>query len=139
MICIDANIWIYYFDSTLPEHDPVAERMDALGTDVSLFVTSVLQMEVVHYLANQQSHSEQLIDQFLTLNDVTTVPLTTEDVRQAGEILHQHANSAIGGRDASVLAAMDRCGVDTLWTHDKAFQTVASESEFTVVDPIEEN
>jgi len=139
MICIDANVWVYYFDATLPEHTAVAERMDALDSDVSLFVTSVLQMEVVHYLANQQSESEQLVDQFLALDDVTAVPLTTADVRQAGAILHEYANSGIGGRDASVLAAMDRCGIDTLWTHDKAFQTVARESGIAVVDPVEEN
>jgi predicted nucleic acid-binding protein len=138
MVCIDANVWIYYFDATLPEHEPVADRLDTLEAD-TLFVTSVLQMEVVHYLANQQSESEHLVSQFLDLNDVTTVPLTTADVRRAGDILHEYANSGIGGRDASVLAAMDRCGVDTLWTHDAAFRTVAAELGVRVVDPVEEN
>ncbi|ESS07741.1 MAG: putative nucleic acid-binding protein, contains PIN domain protein [uncultured archaeon A07HN63] len=138
MVCIDANVWIYYFDATLPEHEPVADRLDALEAD-TLFVTSVLQMEVVHYLANQQSESEHLVSQFLDLNDVTAVPLTTADVRRAGDILHEYANSGIGGRDASVLAAMDRCGVDTLWTHDAAFRTVATEFGMRVVDPVEEN
>lgn len=138
MVCVDANIWVYYFDATLSEHEHVGPAVDELLESEPVFVTTVLQMEVIHYLSNQVADSNALCTQFLNAAAVTVTALTPADVSRASEILHTYANTSIGGRDASVLAAMERCGVDTLWTHDDAFETVASQLGITVVDPVVE-
>jgi predicted nucleic acid-binding protein len=139
MYCLDANIWIYYLDETLSEHDAVSEPVSDILTDEPLFTTTVLQMEVVHYLQNQLADSQHAIDQFLHLEDVTTVELTQNDVAAAAEILRDHPDTGIGGRDATVVAAMDRNGLTELWTHDGGLKRLEGSLDWlTVVDPVEE-
>jgi len=139
MACVDANVWVYYFDATLPEHEVVAPAVDDLIGSEPVFLTTVLQMEVLHYLTNQVADSEPVADGFLRSAETTVADLTRADVERASEILHERPNAGIGGRDASVLAAMERCGVNTLWTHDEAFNTVASALGVTVIDPVHES
>ncbi|MFD1647686.1 type II toxin-antitoxin system VapC family toxin [Haloarchaeobius litoreus] len=140
MYCLDANIWIYYLDETLSEHDAVSDSVSGILAEEPLFSTTVLQMEVVHYLQHQLADSQQAIDQFLHLEDVTTAELTQNDVSAAAETLHSHPDTGIGGRDATVVAAMDRNGVTELWTHDGGLKRLeASLDWLTVVDPVEES
>jgi predicted nucleic acid-binding protein len=140
MYCLDANIWIYYLDETLPEHDAVRDSVSEILADEPLFTTTVLQMEVVHYLQNQLVDSQHAIDQFLHLEDVTTADLTQNDVSTAAEMLQSHPNTGIGGRDATVVAAMDRNDVTELWTHDEGLKRLdASLDWLSVFDPVEES
>lgn len=140
MYCLDANIWIYYLDETLPEHESVSGPVSEVLSEEPLFITTVLQMEVVHYLQNQLADSQQAIDQFLHLEDVTTAELTQNDVSAAAELLRQYSDTGIGGRDATVIAAMDRNDVTKLWTHDGGPKRLESSLDWlTVVDPVEES
>lgn len=138
MYCLDANIWVYYLDADLPEHVDVAPQVNALLTSEPLFTTTVLQMEVVHYLANTLAESGGVVDEFLTLPDTTVADMTTADVEAAADLLHEYPNTGIGGRDATVLAAMERYEIERLWTHDGAFGEVATEVGLAVHDPTED-
>lgn len=138
MYCFDANIWVYYFDTDLPEHTAVVEHVrDALRTQ-PLFTTTVLQMEVIHYLHTQHADGSSVIEQFLGLEDVTAGELLTEDVETAVEMLEAYPNISLGGRDATIIAAMKRRNVSRLWTHDAALLDLGEHLDWLqAVDPVE--
>lgn len=136
-VCLDANVWVYFLDADLPEHDAVAPQVDAVLATEPLFTTAVLQMEVVHYVANNLTDSADTVEEFLSLPETVVADLTTEDVRRGSALLEERPNAGIGGRDASVLAAMDRYDIDRLWTHDHALAAVADDIGHAVHDPVE--
>ena len=120
MYCLDANVWIYFLDAELDEHTVVRESVAEILEHEPLFTTTVLQMEVVHYLTNQLADSEGPVETFLSIEDTTVAELRPEDVERAATLLSDHPESGIGGRDATVLATMERHDVTRLWTHDEA-------------------
>lgn len=137
MHCLDANVWIYYLDAGLQEHERVRDLVSDVLESEPLFTTTVLRMEVIHYLANQLADSESVVDRFLDVGGTTVAALTDEDARRAAALLHEYSNEGIGGRDASVLVALDRYEVDRLWTHDEALKRVARQrSTLSVFDPV---
>lgn len=94
-------------------------------------------MEVVHYLQRQLADSQPEIDRFLDLEATTVATLTRDDVSNAAALLRNHSNTGIGGRDATVVAAMDRHDVSTLWTHDSGLEGLGEHLEWlTVVNPV---
>lgn len=138
MICLDANVWIYFLDKDLAEHDAVRPDVEGVLAGETVFTTTVLQMEVVHYLSNQLAESEPVIDRFLALEDVTTAQLTEADVGAASDLLADHEHTGIGGRDATVVTAMERYDVSRLWTHDDGLDRLGDELDWlTVTDPVE--
>jgi len=140
MYCLDANIWVYYLDADLQEHQFVRSEVADLLRSEALFTTTVIQMEVIHYLSNQVANSESTVDRFLNLEGTAVAPLTTDDVRRANEILNAHQNTGLGGRDATILAAAERRDVTELWTHDTDMKRVADDSlDIGVHDPVEES
>lgn len=63
---------------------------------------------------------------------------TRSDVVTATELLEDHANTGIGGRDATVIAAMRRHDITELWTHDTGLKRLHDRLDWlTVVDPVE--
>lgn len=139
MHCLDANVWIYYLDADLAEHDDVTDRIDDLVRSQPLFVTTVLQMEVLHYATNQMDDSRTLLDTFFSGEDVTVADLTSADVERAAELLATHEHAGIGGRDATVLAAMERHDVSRLWTHDDGLKRMDERLDWLdVTDPVTE-
>lgn len=140
MYCLDANLWISYLDADLEEHDEVESAVrDALEGE-ALFTTTVLQMEVVHYVVNNLAESESILADFLSMQGVTVADLRPGDVERAVSILEEHPNAGLGGRDASVLAAIERHPVTELWTHDEAFANVTRDVDgLRVRAPVEES
>jgi len=137
MYCFDANVWIYYFDNSLDEHAAVREPVDDVLQTEPIFTTTVLQMEVVHYLTNQLADSGETIDRFLRLSNVTTAELSERDVAAGADLLETHDQSGIGGRDATVIAAMDRHDITRLWTHDEGLKCLGdSLAWLDVTDPV---
>jgi len=137
MYCFDANVWIYYFDNSLDEHAAVREPVDDVLQTEPIFTTTVLQMEVVHYLTNQLADSGETIDRFLRLSNVTTAELSERDVAARADLLETHDQSGIGGRDATVIAAMDRHDITRLWTHDEGLKCLGdSLAWLDVTDPV---
>jgi len=136
MYCFDANVWIYYFDGRLPEHEPVADTVDPILRERPLFTTTVLQMEVLHYL-HRSLDSQQHADEFLDVDRAAVASLRPEDVQRSNEILENFGDLGIGGRDATVVAAMERNGVSSLLTHDTALLQLGDELEWlSVIDPV---
>lgn len=137
MPCLDANVWIYYFDETLPEHNAVSSAVRPILESDSLFTTTVLQMEVIHYIKTQLQNDSDLIERFLSISDTVVAELPVEDVYRASDLLKEHPETGIGGRDATVLAAMERYEVSELWTHDTGLERAAEQIEWlTVRDPV---
>jgi predicted nucleic acid-binding protein len=139
MYCLDANVWIYFFDADLPEHGAVHDDVAEVLRTKPLFTTTVLQMEVVHYLTNQLADSEHYVDSVLSIEDVSVADLRSVDVKRAAELLATHEQAGLGGRDATVLAAMERHDVSRLWTHDEALKRMEDRlSWLTTTDPVVE-
>lgn len=137
MPCLDANVWIYYFDGTLPEHDAVSSAVRPILESHSLLTTTVVQMEVIHYIKTQLQNDSDLIERFLSVSDTVIAELPVEDVYRASELLKEHPQTGISGRDATVLAAMERYEVSELWTHDTGLERAAEQIEWlTVRDPV---
>ena len=137
MVCLDANVWIYFLDAELDEHTAVEGDVRTVLREEPVFTTTVLQMEVAHYLSNQLAESETAIDRFLALEDVTVADLTGADVAAATELVADHGDTGIGGRDATVVAAMDRYDVTRLWTHDEGLLRLGNALPWLdVVDPV---
>lgn len=138
MYCLDANVWVYYLDANLPEHDAVRSPVTDLLTSKPLFTTTVIQMEVVHYLANQLEESHDAIDRFLNIADTRVAELVREDVTTAAALLQQYHETGIGGRDATIVAAMERNDVSELWTHDSGLKRLGERLDWLeIVDPVE--
>lgn len=137
MCCLDASVWVYFQDAELPEHDPVRGPVADLLRSAPLFTTTVLQMEVVHYLHTRLEDGEEPVEIFLTMADVAVAELTRADVARAADLLADHGDTGIGGRDATVLAAMERHDVTRLWTHDAALGRMADRLDWLDVnDPV---
>ena len=137
MYCLDANVWIYFLDAELEEHTAVHDAVAAVLEHEPLFTTTVLQMEVVHYLTNQLADSEEPVDTFLSIEDTTVAALRPDDVERAGTLLADYPHSGIGGRDATVLATMERHDVSRLWTHDEALLRLGDRLDWLdVTDPV---
>lgn len=138
MHCLDANVWVYYLDAGLPEHDRVSDAVTAVLESEPLLTPAVVQMEVVHYLTNQLSDSEPAVRRFLNLEGQTVASLVPEDVERAAALLHEHPHHGIGGRDAAILAATDRYGATDLWTHDRDLVDAAERlTDLDVTDPVD--
>ena len=103
LIFIDSNIWCYYFDRSATEHDIVSEKLEQ-ALDEGVAINTVVEMEVAEYLA-----------------------------KRSIELLAKFSQTGIGGRDATILAAMEELGIKKLMTHDRAFKRVDS---IEVIDPI---
>ncbi|MGD0405444.1 MAG: hypothetical protein ABSB10_02165 [Candidatus Bathyarchaeia archaeon] len=50
MIFIDSNMWCYYFDKRLPEHEQVRDIMRKTITSEDIVCNTLIILEVAHYL-----------------------------------------------------------------------------------------
>ncbi|WP_268257993.1 type II toxin-antitoxin system VapC family toxin [Halopiger goleimassiliensis] len=129
---------MYYLDRTLEEHDAVARSVRSILEEKPLFTATVFQIEVVHYLHTQLSNPEEPIDRFLAFEGVSVADLTPVDVDRAVTLLEDHPTAGIGGRDATVIAAMRRYDVSRSWTYDGGLKRLGDElSWLEVTDPVE--
>ena len=133
MLAIDSNIWAYSMDSTVPEHRRAARAVDrALEGDV--LVNTVIQIEVAHYLVKRLGAvaGKEAADLFLAF-PLTVDALDPALLRAALRLLARYSDVGIGGRDASLLASMERHGIARILTHDATFRRV---DWVEVVDPV---
>ncbi len=140
MIAVDANVWVYYFDTRLAEHEAVRPWLRNALAERTLFVNTAIQMEVIHYFAKQLEDTEAYTEWFLSLDGLVVTVLEQQDVSRAGELLVSHPHVGIGGRDASFVAAMERREVSDLWTHDTGLKRLGTLVDWlTVTDPVEQS
>lgn len=133
MQAIDSNIWAYALDSTVPEH-PRAARAVGKALEGDILVNTAIQMEVAHYLVKRLGAvaGKEAADDFIAL-PLAVDALDPGLVRDALRLLVRYTDLGIGGRDASLLASMERHGVARILTHDATFRRV---DWVEVVDPI---
>jgi len=132
LIFIDSNIWCYYFDRSALEHDIVSEKLEQ-ALDDGVAINTVVEMEVAHYLIkNLGVQGKKKMDVFLSFH-MQVVDFDQYLAKRSIELLAKFSQTGIGGRDASILAAMEELGIKKLMTHDRAFKRVNS---IEVIDPI---
>lgn len=135
MIAIDSNIWIYYLDPTLPEHEKVKPVLEEVIRSEYILTSTVVWMEVAHYLFKVSSLSRaELSYRLKKLLKLSTMKVTDFDVATlniAIDVIEEKYRHKIGGRDAVMLATMKKNGVDKLMTHDRRFLGLVE-----VIDPV---
>jgi uncharacterized protein len=132
LIFIDSNIWCYYFDRSALEHDIVSEKLEQ-ALDESVAINTVVEMEVAHYLIkNLGVQGKKKMDVFLSFH-MQVVDFDQYLAKRSIELLAKFSQTGIGGRDATILAAMEELGIKKLMTHDRAFKRIDS---IEVIDPI---
>lgn len=140
MIAIDSNVWIYYCDTTTPEHERVRRPVRSALRNRRAFVNAVVPLEVTHYLTKRRKPEgrTRFEDAFLRLQAVVVQSLTERDVVRSRQLLEEYRTTGIGGRDASLVAAMETRNISKLWTHDIGLKRLGDQLDWlTVVDPVE--
>jgi len=133
MIYIDANYWIYYLDSRLPEHKYVIEPMRK-AIHEGIVMNLVTLVEITHYLRHLPE--KELIRKIRTIQNLATLRLIELDTKLfdvALKKLIKYVHAGIGGRDSVILATMEITDTKRIATHDEAFKRV---KEIEVVDTI---
>lgn len=124
MIYVDANYWIYWFDSRLPEHKHVLKTMrEALREGIILNVVTLI--EVAHYLRNLAE--KEFLDKLSKIQSLASIKFVNLDMELLSVALKQlvkYARVGIGGRDSVILATMKALGVKRIATHDKVFARI---------------
>jgi predicted nucleic acid-binding protein len=133
LILVDTNIWAYYFDSTLLEHSQVLRPLEKALRKGEASINATIAVETLHYLVKRLGplaggeKARIFMDYGMPVYalDRPTLMLTRTKLC---EFIHL----GIGGRDASILATMEKEGIVSIMTHDQSFRRVP---DIEVVDP----
>jgi len=140
MIFIDSNIWCYYFDKRLPEHQLVRESVrKILLSSEELASNTIVVMEIAHYLVRHftEEAARKKIEHFVNLRNMKILDLDTKLMAESLDYLLDYGYSdGLGGRDATIIAVMNSQGIKTLLSHDEAFKRLAERMTFKVIDPV---
>ena len=133
MRMIDSNIWAYYFDSDSPEHKFVVPEVRKALQEGTL-INTVVAMEVAHFLVKNLGPvlGKEKFDIFMGF-PLEVDELDLELVKAAMNELCKYSHLGVGGRDAALLASMQRKHVDKLMTHDEALKRVP---DVKAIDPV---
>jgi len=135
MILIDSNVWCYYFDESCEEHESVVKSVERTMTKEDILVNTVIIIELSHFLIKNLGpiNGKKKLDVFLGF-PATTVELDYEQVKEAIDQLCEYSHAGIGGRDATLLAAMKKMKTKRILTHDDTFKRI---DWLEVIDPVE--
>lgn len=139
MIFVDTNIWCYYFDARLPEHEHVKEAMRRVLMKETIVVNTVIVMEVAHYLTRNlgEAEAKSKADVFLNLRNMKILDFDRAIMGVAVDYLTTYARSdGLGGRDSTIIASLSKLGIKSLLTHDRALGAFAEKLGFESMDPI---
>lgn len=140
MIFIDSNIWCYYFDKRLPEHQLIREPIrQILLSSEELASNTIVVMEIAHYLVRHFSEKDarKKIEHFVNLRNMKIFGLDTKLMSESLDyLLNYEYSDGLGGRDATILAAMNSQSIKTLLSHDDAFKRLAEKMTFKIIDPV---
>jgi len=124
MLFIDSNIWCYYFDKGSKEHTKVVNYLEKIIKQETILINTVIIIEVSHFLIkNLGTKGREKVDNFLKL-PIKIIDFDYEQVLNSVKILAKHSNKGIGGRDATLLAAMTKVGTNRIVTNDSAFKRI---------------
>lgn len=137
VILPDANIWIYSIDAGFgSEHEAAVAWLSRWLPKEDLLVPTIVETEVVHYLARQleASDASAAVSSFLA-HPGTFSPLASWVNREAADLLIRNPERGIGGRDAAFLVHAKQHDA-TVVTHDQRLLEVASDWGLDAHDPI---
>lgn len=138
MLFIDSNIWCYYFDQRLPEHVRVRDAMREIIKSEDIACNTIIVLEVSHYLVRHftEKIACKKIETFVNLGNMQIADFNRQMLNQTIESLLAYGFSeGLGGRDATVIAAMKLQNVKTIVSHDEIFRRLSDKLDFEVVDP----
>ncbi|MGV9103649.1 MAG: type II toxin-antitoxin system VapC family toxin [Promethearchaeia archaeon] len=134
MILVDSNIWAYYFDASLPEHNKVIKPLEAALEKNQVAINAIIVVETLHYLVKRLGSLEGKRKGRVFLGyGMPLYEIDEEIVTLTLMKLSEFTHLGIGGRDATILATMSVEGIHNLMTHDQAFKRIP---EIDVIDPI---
>ena len=140
MIFIDSNIWCYYFDQRLPEHQIVRGPIrEILLSFEEVACNTIVVMEIAHYLVRHftEKDARTKIEHFINLRNIKILGFDNKLMTESLEDLINYGYShGLGGRDATIIAAMNSQGIKTLMSHDAVFQRLSDKLNFNVIDPM---
>lgn len=142
MMFIDSNMWCYYFDRRLPEHEHVRGPMREIIKTEEIICNTIIVMEVAHYLVRHlpADVARKKITYFTDLRNMKLVEFNRQMMMEALENLLEYAYTyGLGGRDATIIATLKSTNIKKILTHDKTLKQLASKLEFEALDPIPRN
>jgi len=124
MLLVDSNIWCYYFDKGAKEHRKVVRYLESTIKKEVIAINTVVIMEVAHFLVkNLGSMGKEKMEMFLDL-PLKVIDFDYMQALASVKILAENSRSGIGGRDATLLAAMKEANTDKIVTNDSAFRGI---------------
>jgi len=138
MIFVDSNIWCYYFDQRLPEHDRVREPIREIIKSTEISCNTIIVMEVAHYLVRHftEKTARRKIDFFINLRNMKIADFNRQAMIEALENLIGYAyTDSLGGRDATIITTINSQNVKKIVSHDDIFKRLASKLKLEVIDP----
>ena len=131
---VDSNIWAYYFDANLPEHESVVSFLNPLINSGNIAVSTIIIVEVAHYLFKRLGSIEGFEkSNIFQLGHFETLEFTSQDLDELLATMRRVSHFGLGGRDVTILICMKKAGIDSLVTHDQAFRRI---KDIKVIDPI---
>lgn len=138
MIFVDSNIWCYYFDQRLPEHERVREPMREIIRNEDILCNTIVVMEVAHYLVRSfdKEAARRKIDSLVNLANIQIADFDAPLMRQSLEdLLQHHYTEGLGGRDATIVATLSTQGIERIATHDAVLKRLFAKLGVAVMDP----
>jgi predicted nucleic acid-binding protein len=140
MIFIDSNIWCYYFDQRLPEHQLVRDPLrKILLSNQELACNTIVTMEIAHYLVRhfEESQAKKKIEFFVNLKNLQIIDFNNKTMAASlDQLLNYGYSDGLGGRDATILATMNSMGIKTLMSHDQVLKRLSTKLSLNTIDPI---
>lgn len=140
LIFIDSNIWCYYFDQRLPEHQLVRGPIrQILESSQEIVCNTIVVMEIAHYLVRHFNEKEarNKIEHFIHLGNMKILDFDSKAMAQSlDNLLNFSYSYGLGGRDSTILASMSLNSIKTLMTHDSVFKRLSDRGFCNVIDPI---
>ncbi|MDH5792587.1 MAG: type II toxin-antitoxin system VapC family toxin [Candidatus Bathyarchaeota archaeon] len=140
MIFIDTNIWCYYLDARLPEHEGVVEPVRKALREEAIGTNTVVAVELAHYLSRSLDGAgmREAMETFTSLGNLIIDELDRRLLDDSIDYLARYAAShGLGGRDSTIIASIMRLGATTLYTHDRSLGALATELGKELVDPVQ--
>jgi predicted nucleic acid-binding protein len=134
-------IWIYEFDPHSPESQNVKKWMrgekGALNHYDDIILSTIIPLEVLHAISKKLQTNYTLaynaVLAIVGLQNVNVIDFDSRLLLKSMEVLGKYRTFGIGGRDASILAAMDDQNVNRIATHDK---NILSITDYQRIDPV---
>ena len=140
MIFVDSNMWCYYFDQRLPEHEQILALMREIIKSEEIVCNTIIVIEVAHYLIRHfaEGAARKKIDYFVNLRNLKIADFNRQIMTETIENLLEHGyTDGLGGRDATVIATMNSQNMKKIISYDSIFKRLADKLNLEVIDPIQ--